>query len=1220
MSPVSNKLNHVSTGCLVSREIRELDHIVSRLEQGSVLTKFYPKGKPEKRFFCLRKNTRELVWFKPVGGRNVLENYIDLRHVKEVRIGPASKIFERWQDDARKWEKGQCLVVLYGQRFRLKNLSCVAMSINECEQWVRGIRYLSEEIQNCSYLIQIETWLTREFTALDGGRANLTFKDLKPFLSKISCKATTDELKRYFLQVDLQASSEISFDAFCKLYRAMVDQRRIFDQYFSSYTQNGRTVSLKDFISFLNFQSMEGDKIDEKTGSFLMREFISTANRYQLSDSVHQFPPHRHHHQPRPLLNNSEEPYFTIDEFMNYVYSKNNQIWDKKFESVHHDMNRPLTHYWIASSHNTYLTGDQIRSESSIDAYARCLRMGCRSIELDCWDGPDGLPLIYHGHTITTRIKFIDAVKTIKEHAFVKSDYPVVLSIENHCSLPQQRKMAHAFIEILGDYLLTQPIDKDETEMPSPNQLKRKFIIKHKKLSDNGEPSLSLKNSDDNNQEVDVNTSIKSGILYLMDDSSDREWKPYLFMLTNTKMYYAEYNPDDEDESDDRPAHKIDSSGPASNDELHFGEKWYHGRLPGGRQQARELLEKYSHFGDGTFLVRDSDSYAGDYSLSFCWEGKVNHCHIKTRQEKGQTKYYLIDSVPFDSLYNLITHYQSQPLRCKMGAIFLTEPVPQLKSHESKEWYHSSITRPGAEDLLKQIQVDGSFLVRPSEKEENCFAISFRAEDKIKHCRIIQEGRLFVIGSAKFETLEELIKWYQKYPLYKNVKLKYPISGDFKNGVKGIESSVRGGQDENYLDPNNCQSGLTVKALFDYHGQKEDELSFCKHAIITNVVKADPCWWKGDYGGLRNHWFPANFVEEIEPNDNLNDKFDDQMPVGCLQKGSIDIVECAVAASNVPINGKEWVFKIVSPSQVEPIEISASSKDEMIDWIQCIRETAQSTHQKICQSKEIERKERVAQELSNLIIYCRSVPFVPEKIGIFTEMSSYPETKVEKWLSPQNCPAFNEYHFKQFSRVYPGMRRLDSSNYDPVRIWNAGVQMVALNYQTPDRPMQLNQGKFLENGACGYLLRPDFMFEPGFDVYKPPKINPVTMTIRVIGARHLTKNSRGNISPFIEVEIVGADYDCRKVKTGTCHDNGFNPCWEETFIFDIECPDLALLRFVAYDEDSFGDPNFVGQATYPFNCLRQGYRSVPLKNEYSEELDLSSLLVHVKINKNEFAL
>ena len=80
-------------------------------------------------------------------------------------------------------------------------------------------------------------------------------------------------------------------------------------------------------------------------------------------------------------------------------------------------------------------------------------------------------------------------------------------------------------------------------------------------------------------------------------------------------------------------------------------------------------------------------------------------------------------------------------------------------------------------------------------------------------------------------------------------------------------------------------------------------------------------------------------------------------------------------------------------------------------------------------------------------------------------------------------------------------------------------------------------------------------------------------------------------------------------------ENGFNPVWNESCEFDIINPDLALLRFAVHDEDVFGDATFIGQAVYPIPCIRTGYSSVQLKNAYNEELDLSSLLVHVEMVK-----
>ena len=53
-------------------------------------------------------------------------------------------------------------------------------------------------------------------------------------------------------------------------------------------------------------------------------------------------------------------------------------------------------------------------------------------------------------------------------------------------------------------------------------------------------------------------------------------------------------------------------------------------------------------------------------------------------------------------------------------------------------------------------------------------------------------------------------------------------------------------------------------------------------------------------------------------------------------------------------------------------------------------------------------------------------------------------------------------------------------------------------------------------------------------------------------------------------------------------DNGFNPVWNESCEFDILNPEVALMRFVVQDEDVFGEPNFLGQATIPLKCIRTG--------------------------------
>uniref|UniRef100_H2TF27 1-phosphatidylinositol 4,5-bisphosphate phosphodiesterase n=1 Tax=Takifugu rubripes TaxID=31033 RepID=H2TF27_TAKRU len=176
------------------------------------------------------------------------------------------------------------------------------------------------------------------------------------------------------------------------------------------------------------------------------------------------------------------------DGFCRYLMSDENApVFLDRLE-LYQEMDQPLAHYFISSSHNTYLTGRQFGGKSSVEMYRQVLLSGSRCVELDCWDGKgeDQEPIITHGKAMCTDILFKDVIQAIKETAFVTSDYPVILSFENHCSKPQQYKMAKYCEEIFGELLLKQPLENFPIEsgrpLPSPNDLKRKILIKNKRL------------------------------------------------------------------------------------------------------------------------------------------------------------------------------------------------------------------------------------------------------------------------------------------------------------------------------------------------------------------------------------------------------------------------------------------------------------------------------------------------------------------------------------------------------------------------------------------------------------------------------------------------------------------------------------------------------------------------------------------------------------------
>ncbi|XP_063091407.1 1-phosphatidylinositol 4,5-bisphosphate phosphodiesterase eta-2 [Cavia porcellus] len=846
-----------------------VERCMSAMQEGTQMVKLRGSSKGLVRFYYLDEHRSCLRW-RP--SRKNEKAKISIDSIQEVSEGRQSEIFQRYPDGS--FDPNCCFSIYHGSH--RESLDLVSPSGDEARTWVTGLRYLMAGISDEDSLARRQRtrdqWLKQTFDEADkNGDGSLSMGEVLQLLHKLNVKLPRQRVKQMFREADTDdRQGTLGFEEFCAFYKMMSTRRDLY-LLLLTYSNHKDHLDAADLQRFLEVeQKMQGVTLE------------------RCRDIIQQF---------EPCPENRSKGVLGIDGFTNYTRSPAGDIFNPEHHGVHQDMTRPLSHYFITSSHNTYLVGDQLTSQSRADMYAWVLQAGCRCVEVDCWDGPDGEPIVHHGYTLTSKILFRDVIETINKYAFLKNEYPVILSIENHCCVVQQKKMAQYLTDILGDKLdLSAVSSEDASTLPSPQMLRGKILVKGKKLPANiSEDAEEGEVSDeDSADEIDEDCKLLNG-----DASTNRKRVENMAKKKLDSLIKESKARDCEDPDDftistmsptGRPGHRADANKSKAEEDTESGED-----AGVSRRNSRLLMSSFSK-----------------------------------RKKKGS----------------------------------------KLKKVASMEEGDEDPDSPGSQSR----------------------------------------------GTAR-----------QK----KTVKLSRALS---------------------------------------------------------DLVK---------------------YTKSV---------------------GSHD-VEMEVASS----------------------------------W----------------------------------------------------QVSSFSETKAHQILQqkPAQYLRFNQH---QLSRIYPSSYRVDSSNYNPQPFWNAGCQMVALNYQSEGRMLQLNRAKFSANGNCGYVLKPPCMCQ---GVFNPNSEDPLPgqlrkqLALRIISGQQLPKprdsmlGDRGEIiDPFVEVEVIGLPVDCSKEQTRVVDDNGFNPMWEETLVFTVHMPELALVRFLVWDHDPIGR-DFIGQRTLAFSSMMPGYRHV-----YLEGMEEASIFVHVAIS------
>ena len=299
-------------------------------------------------------------------------------------------------------------------------------------------------------------------------------------------------------QLDKNRDNSISLRElkdFLKMNLSGEQFRPIFEKYSTLiYNNNERVLGPIDLQKF--FKEYQKEEISYLETCQIIIEFNSIKNNIIKKNCIQSFEDlllskksfnskdinsivSKHNQNIKNSTTDSEQLrlYMTLYEFNMMLHSLLLTVYDNNKLNQKLDLDHPLTDYFISSSHNTYLTGHQLVGKSSSKMYSTSLLYNFRMVELDCYEGDGNEIIITHGYTLVDDLFLDDVLIELKETAFINSNLPVILSIENHLGEQYQEIMVEKLKNILKD-LYIFPFDLKPDHLPNLRDLRNKFLIK----------------------------------------------------------------------------------------------------------------------------------------------------------------------------------------------------------------------------------------------------------------------------------------------------------------------------------------------------------------------------------------------------------------------------------------------------------------------------------------------------------------------------------------------------------------------------------------------------------------------------------------------------------------------------------------------------------------------------------------------------------------------